>query len=144
MPAPDTLKISKRNCESEKALEARLVEEIKKRGGVAVKLTSQFHRGLPDRLVLLPFHTMAFVELKSTGGRVSPLQVAAIEQLRQMHFCVRVVTSAQELDELLETLDRRLDEQKDFQKSLKSKGREMRLALKEQRFADKWGKGGKR
>ena len=138
------LKISKRNCESEKALEARLVEEIKKRGGVAVKLTSQFHRGLPDRLVLLPFHTMAFVELKSTGGRVSPLQVAAIEQLRQMHFCVRVVTSAQELDELLETLDRRLDEQKDFQKSLKSKGREMRLALKEQRFADKWGKGGKR
>ena len=138
------LRISKRNCESEKALEARLVEEIKKRGGVAVKLTSQFHRGLPDRLVLLPFHTMAFVELKSTGGHVSPLQVAAIEQLRQMHFCVRVISSTMELEELLETLDRRLDEQKEFQMSLKSKGREMRLALKEQRFADKWGKGGKR
>lgn len=138
------LRISKRNCESEKAIEARLVEEIKTRGGVAVKLTSQFHRGLPDRLVLLPFHTMAFVELKSTGGRVSPLQVAAIEQLRQMHFCVRVISSTQELEELLETLDRRLDEQKEFQMSLKSKGREMRLALKEQRFADKWGKGGKR
>ena len=56
-----------KKTESEKDLEARLVAEVRKRGGMCIKQTSQFHRGLPDRLVLLPYHTQAFVELKSSA-----------------------------------------------------------------------------
>ena len=77
-------KIMKRNSESEKDLEARLVKEVETRGGMAIKLTSQFHRGLPDRLVLCPYHTMAFVEMKSTGKKPTALQDATPQRLRSM------------------------------------------------------------
>lgn len=96
------------NKESEKALEARLVSEVKKRGGQAIKLTSQFHRGLPDRLVVLPYHTILFVEMKSTGEKPTPLQLAAHEKLREMRFTVRVIDSTESLDEMLAGIDARL------------------------------------
>lgn len=105
------LKKTTANRESEKALEARLVSEVRKRGGVAVKLTSQFHRGLPDRLVLLPYHTIAFVEMKSTGEKPTALQVAAHEKLRQMRFTVRVIDSTETLDAFLASIDTRLQQQ---------------------------------
>jgi len=131
------LNFSKPNCESEKTLEARLVDEIKKRGGVALKLTSQFHRGMPDRLVLLPYHTMAFVEMKSTGEKPSPLQEAAIAQLRGMRFTVRVVDSTETLDELLETLDARLDDQREVDAELRARSRAMRREFKAQQQREK-------
>lgn len=71
-----------RGKESEKKLEADLVEGCRRRGGMAVKLTSQFHRGLPDRLVLLPFRTVCFVELKSTGEKRTALQEVAARSWR--------------------------------------------------------------
>lgn len=104
-------KIMKRNSESEKDLEARLVKEVETRGGMAIKLTSQFHRGLPDRLVLCPYHTLAFVELKSTGQKPTALQDATHRRLRAMHFTVRLIDSNNELDMFLEELDERLEQQ---------------------------------
>lgn len=101
-------KIMRRNSESEKDLEARLVKEVETRGGIAIKLTSQFHRGLPDRLVLCPYHTLAFVELKSTGQKPTALQDATHRRLRAMHFTVRLIDSDNELDMFLEELDKRL------------------------------------
>ena len=64
-----------RNCtESEKTLEAKLRREVEKRGGMAIKFLSQLHRGLPDRIVLLPGGIIYFVELKTTTGRLSRVQ----------------------------------------------------------------------
>lgn len=57
----------------EKHVERHLVQEIKKRGGVAYKFTSPSHRGVSDRVVCLPGQTW-FVELKQTGGKLSALQ----------------------------------------------------------------------
>lgn len=94
--------------ESEKTLEAALVAGAKKRGGLAIKLTSQFHRGLPDRLVLLPYHTVCFVELKSTGKKRTPLQEAAATQLEALGFRVFVVDSAAGLFDFFARMDRRL------------------------------------
>ena len=94
--------------ESEKHLEADLVEGCKRRGGMAVKLTSQFHRGLPDRLVLLPWRTVAFVELKSTGEKRSALQEVAARQLEALGLRVFLVDSTEALMEFFWKMDRRI------------------------------------
>ena len=97
-----------RTRESEKHLEADLVEGCKRRGGMAVKLTSQFHRGLPDRLVLLPWRTVAFVELKSTGEKRSALQEVAARQLEALGLRVFLVDSTEALMEFFWKMDRRI------------------------------------
>lgn len=96
------------NKESEKKLEADLVEGCRRRGGMAVKLTSQFHRGLPDRLVLLPFRTVCFVELKSTGEKRTALQEVAARQLEDLGLRVFVVDSSEALWEFFMKMDRRI------------------------------------
>lgn len=126
-----------RKAESEKALEARLVDEVKKRGGMAVKLTSQFHRGMPDRLCVLPFHTIAFVEMKSTGEKPTALQEAAMQQLRSMRFAVRVVDSTETLDELLQGFDERLAEQAENDAELQAKRKAMKRAFYQKRREEK-------
>ena len=98
-----------KEIESEKKLEARLVAEVKRRGGIALKNTSQFHRGMPDRVVLLPYHTMSFVELKTTGEKPTPLQFAAQNKLWNLGFTVYVVDTTESLDMFLAKMDRRLD-----------------------------------
>lgn len=104
-------KIMIRNCKSEKDLEARLVKEVEKRDGMAIKLTSQFHRGLPDRLVICPYHTLAFVEMKSTGKKPTALQEATIQRIKSMRFAARVIDTTKQLDEFLAELDERLEQQ---------------------------------
>lgn len=96
-----------RTRESEKKLEADLVEGCRRRGGMAVKLTSQFHRGLPDRLVIL-FRTVCFVELKSTGEKRTALQEVAARQLEDLGLRVFVVDSSEALWEFFMKMDKRL------------------------------------
>ena len=95
--------------ESEKALEAKLVEKVKEMGGLALKFTSQFHRGIPDRIVLLPYHTFAFVELKTTGRKPEPLQVHAIMNLEKMGYHVFIIDSTESLNYFLAKMQTRID-----------------------------------
>lgn len=98
-----------KNQESEKTLEARLVREVKARGGIAVKNTSQFHRGMPDRIVLLPYHTISFVELKSTGEKPTALQSAVQSKLWGLGYTVYIIDSSEALDAFLSKMDRRIE-----------------------------------
>lgn len=91
--------------ESEKTLEARLAREIQARGGMALKYTSQHHRGIPDRIVLMPHGRTYFVELKSTGKRPTKLQRHAIAQISALGFPAWVVDSTATLDRFLRTVD---------------------------------------
>ena len=91
--------------ESEKTLEARLVREIETRGGMALKYTSQFHRGIPDRICLLPGGLSVFVELKSTGKKPTKLQQHALERLDQMGHPNCVIDCTEDLEKLLQILD---------------------------------------
>ena len=97
-----------RTRESEKDLEKALVSGVKRRGGMAVKLTSQFHRGLPDRMVLLPYRTICFVELKSTGAKRTKLQEVAAEQLGTLGFRTFVVDSSEAMWEFFQKMDKRI------------------------------------
>lgn len=91
--------------ESEKTLEARLVREIEARGGMALKYTSQFHRGIPDRICLLPYGLVYFVELKSTGQKPTKLQEHAMKELQCRAFDCRVVDSTESLEKFLAKID---------------------------------------
>jgi len=97
-----------KKAESEKALERRLVDEVRKMGGVALKQTSQFHKGVPDRIVLLPFHTICFVELKSTGGKQSEPQKLFMERLKGMYFRCFVIDSTEALEDFVRRMQVRL------------------------------------
>ena len=58
----------------ESTIERKLVTEVKKRGGLAVKFVSPGLDGVPDRLVLFPGGVLAFVELKAPGKSLRTLQ----------------------------------------------------------------------
>jgi len=68
----------------EKKVEAFLVKEVKKLGGVAYKFTSPNRRSVPDRLVVLPGLKPKFVELKATGEVPTPGQEREIKRLRDL------------------------------------------------------------
>lgn len=91
--------------ESEKTLEARLVREIEARGGMALKYTSQFHRGIPDRICLLPYGLIYFVELKSTGKAPTKLQTHALKRIFDLGFSGYVIDNTEGLDKFLARVD---------------------------------------
>ena len=94
------------NQESEKTLEAKFQSEIRKRGGMALKLLSQLHRGLPDRLVLMPYGLTFFTEIKTTGKKPTRLQAFCHQQLRALGFEVFVIDSTKSLEYALAMIDR--------------------------------------
>lgn len=92
--------------ESEKALEARLRTECTRRGWTALKLLSQLHRGLPDRVILVPFGMTFFAEIKTTGKKPTKLQKHCHEQLRELGFKVFVIDTTDSLEMALALMDR--------------------------------------
>ena len=95
--------------ESEKKLEARLVREIEARGGMALKYTSQYHRGIPDRICLIPPGILTFVELKSTGQKPTKLQEHAMEKLTSLGFDCLVIDTTEKLEEYLGHVDQAIE-----------------------------------
>lgn len=90
--------------ESEKDLEARLVKEVSRRGGMAIKLTSQFHKGLPDRLVLVKGRPALFAEIKTTGKKRTKLQELAGAKLEELGFSVAVIDCTEDLNQFIDAL----------------------------------------
>ena len=88
--------------QSEKLIERRLREEVKKRGGLCIKLLAGSHVGLPDRLVLLPEGRVLFVETKSTGDKPRKVQVYMHRKLRALGFGVFVVDRVEQINEILD------------------------------------------
>ena len=77
----------------ERDIEAWLVDEAKRRGGVAVKFTSPQRRAVPDRMVLLPGGKLFFVEAKAPGAKPTEAQLREHERLRALGQTVYVMDS---------------------------------------------------
>ena len=80
---------------SEKVFERELSKFVEESGGMAVKLLSQFIKGLPDRMFLLPGGVVIFVEFKSTGKRPTKIQSYIHAKIRARGFDVYVVDSVE-------------------------------------------------
>lgn len=85
----------------EKEIEAKLKKEVEKVGGLALKFISPGVAGVPDRIVLLPYKVIAFVELKAPGEQLRPLQLKRKKQLEKLGFKVYVIDTIQALDVFL-------------------------------------------
>ena len=88
----------------EKFIEKKLVEAVKKKGGMAPKFVSPGFNGMPDRIVLLPMGRIAFVELKAPGEQMRPLQVKRKRQLERLGFSVYCIDSVEQIDGMLEEI----------------------------------------
>lgn len=92
---------------SEKWIEKSLVVGCKKLGLECFKLTSQYQKGMPDRMIVLAEGRIQFVETKSTGGKLSPMQRIMHEKLRLMGHFVEVIDNKDDLEFLLGVLKNR-------------------------------------
>ena len=90
---------------SEKVFERTMSKYVENKGGMAVKLLSQFINGLPDRMYLLPGGTAIFVEFKSTKYKPKPIQHIILHRLAALDFNVRVVSNPDEYNDLKELID---------------------------------------
>lgn len=77
----------------ESALERRLVRDVERIGGLAPKWVSPGNRGVPDRIILLPGGHIAFVEMKTIGKRLGPLQAKWAETLHNLGHKVYMIDS---------------------------------------------------
>lgn len=80
---------------SEKVFERTLSKYVDDAGGMAVKLLSQFLRGLPDRMFLLKGGRVLFVEFKSTGKKPTKIQEYVHKRIQALGFPVLVVDSVE-------------------------------------------------
>ena len=91
---------------SEKDLEKYLVKVIKDRKGLCLKLKSDYHSGLPDRLILLTETKPFFCELKSKGKKPTKLQLITHDKLIELGNNVYVVDSVKGIYDMLVNEDR--------------------------------------
>lgn len=85
---------------SEKYIEKKFCEGIKRIGGFPIKLLSTI-TGLPDRLCLLPGGCLFFAELKSTKKKAEKRQNFVHRQIVALGFKVYVVDTMEKAEEVL-------------------------------------------
>lgn len=79
----------------EKDIEQTLTREVKRRGGLSIKVGND---GLPDRLILLPGGVVFFAEVKRSDGRTSKLQDIWIARIERLGFKVYVPKTKEEVN----------------------------------------------
>ena len=87
---------------NESEVERHFVWTVERLGGKTYKFTSPGRKGVADRIACLPDGSTWFVELKTKGGRLSPLQkmfAADMAALKQKYACV---WTKEQIDELLQ------------------------------------------
>ena len=88
----------------EKKIEKKLVKAVKQLGGLCLKFVSPSMDGIPDRIVLLPGRRIAFVETKTTGEKMRPLQVKRKRQFEVLGFSVYCLDDERKMEEILDEI----------------------------------------
>ena len=89
----------------EKYIESRLVNEVKKRGGICPKWVSPSFDGVPDRLVFLPGRYFGMVEVKAPGEKPRPLQVSRHKLLQRLGFKVYILDATKDIKMILDEIE---------------------------------------
>ena len=93
---------ARENQMRESTIEKHLVKTVRQSGGLAIKLVSPGWAGIPDRLILMPGGKLAFVELKSPGHSLRPLQVRRKRQLEALGFSVYCIDQREQIGGVLD------------------------------------------
>jgi len=89
---------------AEKNIEKALVNEVKSRGGLALKFVSPGFSGVPDRLVLIAIGHIGFVEVKAKGKKPRKLQIKRHEKLRSLGFKTYVLDDEAQIGGILDDI----------------------------------------
>ena len=87
-------------------MEQKLTKAVKDRGGLALKFVSPNFNGVPDRLVLMPFGKMAFVELKAPKKKMRALQIKRKRQLESLGFSVYCVDDIGMIGDVIDEINK--------------------------------------
>jgi hypothetical protein len=87
---------------SEKFLERKLVEEVKRNKGWCIKLLCNHVIGLPDRLCLFPNSRALFAEVKTTGEKPRRSQELIHDRLRRLGFQVYIVDKPSIIQDIID------------------------------------------
>lgn len=90
----------------EKDVERRLVDAVKRRGGICPKWVSPGFDGVPDRLVFLPGRHFGLVEVKALGKKPRPLQVSVHRILERLGFRTYVLDGTEQIKAILDEIER--------------------------------------
>lgn len=91
---------------SEKFLERKLVEEVKKNKGWCLKLLCTHVIGLPDRMCLFSNAKIIFAEIKTTGEKPRRSQELIHNKLRALGFAVYIVDNPEIIKKIIEYANR--------------------------------------
>jgi hypothetical protein len=72
---------------------------VERAGGKSYKFTSPSRKGVADRIACLPDGTTWFVELKTKGGRLSPLQKMFAEEMALLNQNYACLWTKEQVDE---------------------------------------------
>lgn len=87
----------------EKKVESYLKKEVAKLGGLSMKWVCPSYRGVPDQIVM--YHgRLWFIELKTTTGKLTPLQEKCHQMLRDQGFEVFTLHGADDVDEFIKII----------------------------------------
>lgn len=102
-----------RENERERSIEKYLTKGILNLGGKCYKFRAIDNKGVPDRVCVVPWIGMFFVEVKTRKGRVSPIQEHVINEIKDaggLTFIVHGIAGADKLIEYLSQLKHRVDD----------------------------------
>lgn len=88
----------------EKTIERRLVQEVKRRGGICPKWVSPGFDGVPDRLVFLPGKHFGLVEVKAPGEKPRVLQVSRHRLLEKLGFHTYILDGIEQIGGILDEI----------------------------------------
>lgn len=89
----------------ESQIERRLVEGVKRLGGMCLKFVSPGTLGVPDRIIITAKGRVIFVELKTETGRLTKIQSYVIGEMQKRGADARVVKGIDEVKELLAEIE---------------------------------------
>lgn len=91
---------------NEKLIEKKLREAVRHMGGKALKFSSPFETGYPDRLILMPEGRVLWAELKTTGKKPTEKQKQIQSYLRGLGFVSEVIDSEESLKDFLKRVEK--------------------------------------
>ena len=86
----------------EKKLEQKLVKAVRDIGGLALKFVSPGCDGVPDRLILIAYGKVAFVEVKAKGKKPRPIQTRRINQIKNLGFLVFILDDEKDIPSIIQ------------------------------------------
>ena len=85
----------------EKKLEQKLVKAVRDISGLALKFVSPGCDEVPDRLILIAYGKVAFVEVKAKGKKPRPIQIRRINQIRRLGFLVFILDDEKDIPSII-------------------------------------------